>query len=225
MQINILIRTFLLLSLTVVGLSDVVLGQVQFQLRKPNAEASVARRQMVNFFIKAKGNSGRSIQEATFTFQSPDGDVSEISRRKRGKRKYQVKKRLGDIGTWQWMVTITTTSGESQELDWRAITVVDNSPAPSSPTDDVPTAAPAASTANPTQPTPTSEIPIETVTDDIRLLLSSDETLGAKFVRLGFHMCVGGSCDGCVSIIIQCIDNFETLLLGLFVIAFISLIG
>lgn len=138
MQINKLIRTFLLISLTVVGLSDVVLGQVQFQLRKPNAEASVTGRQMVNFFIKAKGNSGRSIQEATFTFQSPDGDVSEMSGKKRGNGNYQVKKRLGDIGTWQWMVKITTTSGESQELDWRAITVVDNSPAPSSSTDTAP---------------------------------------------------------------------------------------
>lgn len=38
---------------------------------------------------------------------------------------------------------------------------------------------------------------IEAASDDIRDLLQSQPALGPKFVRLGFHDCVGG-CDGCV---------------------------
>lgn len=33
--------------------------------------------------------------------------------------------------------------------------------------------------------------------EDIRALIAEDENLGPKFVRLGFHDCIGG-CDGCV---------------------------
>jgi len=63
-----------------------------------------------------------------------------------------------------------------------------------------PTASP---TATPTKaPVPIPPIPISTtieeVSDEIRELLDDDSDLGAKFVRLGFHMCVGG-CDGCVN--------------------------
>lgn len=33
---------------------------------------------------------------------------------------------------------------------------------------------------------------------DLETLITNNITLGAKFLRLGFHDCVGG-CDGCVS--------------------------
>jgi hypothetical protein len=40
---------------------------------------------------------------------------------------------------------------------------------------------------------------------DIRALIRDDPALGPKFVRLGFHDCVGG-CDGCVDMLLP--DNF-----------------
>eukprot|EP00594_Rhizosolenia_setigera_P004248 CAMPEP_0178939192 /NCGR_PEP_ID=MMETSP0789-20121207/67_1 /TAXON_ID=3005 /ORGANISM="Rhizosolenia setigera, Strain CCMP 1694" /LENGTH=326 /DNA_ID=CAMNT_0020617993 /DNA_START=1075 /DNA_END=2052 /DNA_ORIENTATION=- len=39
---------------------------------------------------------------------------------------------------------------------------------------------------------------IEEATDEIWDIIREDNTLGPKFVRLGFHDCVGG-CDGCVN--------------------------
>jgi hypothetical protein len=41
--------------------------------------------------------------------------------------------------------------------------------------------------------------------NDIRAVIQGDAALGPKFVRLGFHDCVGG-CDGCVDMLLP--DNF-----------------
>jgi hypothetical protein len=48
------------------------------------------------------------------------------------------------------------------------------------------------------KPTGMGEASIAWARSDIKKLIDADVELGAKFLRLGFHDCVGG-CDGCVS--------------------------
>jgi len=168
------------------------LAQIQIRNRRPAANASVDLNQRVNFQLRASSSSG-NIDEVKFTFRSPGGAEFDMDGTRRNRR-YRARKRLKKAGTWQWMVTVTDSSGQVQTSDWRNIVVGDDS-TPTPPTAPTPTA-PTPTT--PSQPTPTSSVPIEAASNDIRALLNTDRDLGAKFVRLGFHMCVGGSCDGCV---------------------------
>ena len=46
----------------------------------------------------------------------------------------------------------------------------------------------------------TPEEAIEAASEEIADIVRSSRRLGPKFVRLGFHDCVGGSCDGCVDL-------------------------
>ena len=190
---------FLFLKRIFVFLILTKIANVFAQIRntRPSAGTTVDINQRVNFRVKTSTNSG-SIQEVKFTFQNPNGDLFETNGRRRGNG-YRTRRRLAVAGTWQWKVTVITSTGEEQSIDWRDI-VAANDAAPTVPTPTAPTpTAPTPTAPTPTAPTPTSIVPIEAVANDIRALLDTDPDLGAKFVRLGFHMCVGGSCDGCVS--------------------------
>ena len=167
------------------------------------------------------------VTKVVFEIKQPDNVIVALDAWGNKGGVYTKKKKFNMVGDWQWRVNITHSNGE-KVLPWLNIIVIDTSPVASPVTTPVaspvttpvaspvttpvaspvttpvasPVTTPVASPPVSIPPTPTvgGEPPINDVIDDIRdLLRGRDNNLGPKFVRLGFHMCVGGSCDGCVS--------------------------
>jgi hypothetical protein len=165
---------------------------------KPAKDFSVRLNGKVSLRARVKPANGSTSQvtEVKFFLENPNGSVSEVVGKKKGKKgNYRAKKKLKIAGTWKWKMEATADDGSKKIVNWRNIVVGDATPTtPTPPTPTPPTPTPP----TPTPPTTGGEPPIDEVADDIRRLFRNDRDLRAKLLRLGFHMCVGG-CDGCVS--------------------------
>ena len=110
-----------------------------------------------------------------------------------------VSKRSLSPGTYKWRIKVKNQNKSS----WKTLTVTGGTPAPT-PTSNTPAPTPVPNTPAPTPnsntpaPTPAPNDLIENAKADILALTTNNIPLKAKFLRLGFHDCVGG-CNGCVS--------------------------
>ena len=120
-----------------------------------------------------------------------------------------VSKKSLSPGTYKWRIKVKNKNKSS----WKTLTVTGGTPAPT-PTSNTPAPTP---TSNTPAPTPTPNDLIENAKSDILALTTNNIPLKAKFLRLGFHDCVGG-CDGCVSpgLFFNCIDLCCSIVLLIF---------
>ncbi len=180
------IKTFALALAVVVNM---VSAQITMNKRKPNADKTYDLNTRANMKVKVVPGSaapdGTTITSVIFHVTNPNGFTFDLTGSKKRNSKYQVKKKLTVVGTWQWSVTATSSAGDERTLPDREFIVVDPSVPTSSPTTSPPSVL-------------SVQQALDNASEEIRTLLDEDLDLGAKFVRLGFHMCVGG-CDGCVS--------------------------
>jgi len=186
------IKTFALALAVVVNM---VSAQITMNKRKPNADKTYDLNTRANMKVKVVPGSaapdGTTITSVIFHVTNPNGFTFDLTGSKKRNSKYQVKKKLTVVGTWQWSVTATSSAGDERTLPDREFIVVDPSVPTSSPTTSPPSVL-------------SVQQALDNASEEIRTLLDEDLDLGAKFVRLGFHMCVGG-CDGCVDMTNQ--DN------------------
>jgi hypothetical protein len=107
----------------------------------------------------------------------------------------------------EWRVRAILSNGFEEITGWQSLNVKNTGPI--APTTSAPVPAPVPTTNAPVvSPTTSAPVvaptlegpPIDALIADIRAVISSfGNPLRAKFVRLGFHDCVGG-CDGCVNL-------------------------
>jgi hypothetical protein len=148
----------------------------------------------------------------TFTFKAKQDDGSNFSKNIKvlvkgsqlnGKMKIKASlsggvfsattKRALAEGTYKWRIK----PKKENKSNWKTLTVTSGPTPPTTPAPTSNTPAPTP-TSNTPAPTPISDDFIESAKADILALTSNNVPLKAKFLRLGFHDCVGG-CDGCVS--------------------------
>lgn len=183
------------LTLALVVSIHTVSAQIEMTNRKPSAGTTYELNKRVRARVRVKpsesATDGTTIASVTFHFTNPNGVTFDINGTKGKNSVYFARKKVMVPGTWQWSVTATSSAGDEKTLPDRSVTVLDsNAPTTTPAPITMPTAAPAALSI---------EQAINSASEEIRTLLDSNQDLGAKFVRLGFHMCVGG-CDGCIDI-------------------------
>lgn len=197
---NIFITTLILcLALNTILVS----AQINTNNRAPKNDFSTEVGQKVIFQLGVKSDDA-AIASVIFILKNPNCDVLVEAGDPNSNGRYKLKKKPTDAGIWQWMVIITDSNGGTKTLSWRDLTVGSDTVAPTPAPTPTPSLIPTPTPSLIPSPSPTSA-PIKPPTPpriaeaaaDIRSLLSTDVRLGAKFLRLGFHMCVGG-CDGCV---------------------------
>jgi len=200
-------------------------ADISFKGRKPNRDATIPAG---NVQLKVKirltqsevRNDGILITEGAFQLQDPSGVEGEwltgnALKRNARSRAFRFKKKvnLQISGAWQWRVRGTDSIGREKISGWSTLNVtggetaapVGTTPAPvTSPTTSAPvgtptTGSPVVSTIAPTGSPVSGPPPIAAARNAIEDLVNVIAGMKAKFVRLGFHDCVGG-CDGCVDL-------------------------
>lgn len=194
---------------------------IAIKKRKPQINASL-NAGTINFrarsrLSKQQINNGVQVTKLSFQLKDPSGTEQEwfegqVSPRKNPKSRFfnfKAARTLTQPGAWEWRLEATDTDGTSKISRWFVFTVDStntvpptkppteiNSP-PNSPV--VPPTATNSPTNSPVAPPTATDPPIEAARTAIQALVNGDAALKAKFVRLGFHDCVGG-CDGCVDL-------------------------
>lgn len=212
MRISIILTSFLFIALNAFLVSA---DKVNLSGKQPKDNFETPSDKNVLFQIKAQPVNGTAIQSVLFILKDPNGDLHlEVGVPKDGSMKWKTKRQLQIEGVWQWKVIAIDSRWKKKNSYWFNIKVGSNEPnaAPSPAPIPTPvskiTPSPSSSLTLPPTPKPSSPLTlspsrsgeppkITEASDDIRTLISNDAGLGPKFVRLGFHMCVGG-CDGCV---------------------------
>ena len=210
-----------LIFLTLITFIAQVAGKIQFKGRSPAQEASLVASADVIFKVKvllSKKEVARekTISETQFQLRFGGGDPLDwrtgtmAGRNNPASRAFRFSLDTvlpGVAGDWQWRVKATDSSGISNTSGWYSMTISgETTPTTSSPVATPPASSPVASTTAPTSSPVTSPIssPIETPVPPIAAASNairnlSTQAMRAKFVRLGFHDCVGG-CDGCIDL-------------------------
>lgn len=190
-----------------------VFADISFSNRKPNNNASVdAGRVTLKVKIKLSRDEVRTdgivISQGEFQLKDPSGAEGEwisgnlIPRKNENNRAFRFKERvrLNTSGAWQWRVRGTDSTGREKTTGWLTLNVTGgdtSAPVPApvrTPTTSAPVGKP--TTSSPVSGPP----PIDAARNAIEAMVSRNVGLKAKFVRLGFHDCVGG-CDGCVDML------------------------
>lgn len=168
-------------------------GAMQFKRRRPERndtlQAPVEQLFSVNVSLsRSEINSGIVVSSIEYQLRDPSGtagnwEPGSIQVPQGTQRNFRTSLTLSfpgssTAGQWQWRVRATDSNANVKTSGWFALNVE--------------------SSAN--------DIPIEEATSDIMLLIrANNNRLRPKFVRLGFHDCLGG-CDGCIDLTNP--DNF-----------------
>jgi len=203
-----------LIFLTLITFISHVAGSIQIKKRRPKESSELVAGATTKFTAKVRLSrqdidAGTTIDSTYFEFKHSGIDATvesvpgELKTRKKPNARafnYFLDKTLSDGGTlpageeWQWRVHVTDSSDVSKTSGWFSTTTIGEV---------TPTAS----------PSPTGSGPrIAGASEAIENLLSTQDNramgMRAKFVRLGFHDCVGG-CDGCIDL-----DNIDNAGLG-----------
>ena len=176
--------------------------------------------------FKTEIAEGKTVATVQFQLRDPSGAlgswVSASSITWNGKNRNFITRgtmTIGDTaGQWDWRVKAVDSDGTSKNSNWFAMTVessttaaptIVESPTTAAPTKATVTTAPTkAPTKVPTKaptkaPTPTPDTTLADIQAAMNAILSiaraANGRLRPKFVRLGFHDCIGG-CDGCIDL-------------------------
>jgi len=178
-----------LIFLTLITLISHVAGSIQFKKRKPERDSTRDAGADIKFKAKvrlsrAEITAGMSITNTDFQLQDPSGEILEWVTGEMKTRNNPAARTFNYfldatlpviVGDWQWRMQATDSAGNVKISGWFTMTI-ETPETTSSPTE---------------TPVP----PIADASNAIRAL--STQALRAKFVRLGFHDCIGG-CDGCI---------------------------
>ena len=192
MKISVILPLFLFLALNTILISAVII------VDKTRPKKGYVTNDNESTKLRVKLRSTFDIRAVIFILKDPIGNVSVEVGKPNGGGKYKTTTKLELEGKWQWQAVIVNSKLSQKTTPWREITVV--STQPSTAVSPKPSSSPISSplSLSPSPTVPREPPKVTEATNDIRTLLSTDQLLAPKFVRLGFHMCVGG-CDGCVS--------------------------
>jgi hypothetical protein len=201
-------KTTLILTLLISFLYGASAG-LQFKKRNPTKnsiiEAGETLFQVRVRLFRTEIAQGKTVETVQFQLRDPSGAlgswVSASSINWNGKnRNFNT---LGTMtigntaGRWDWRVKAVDSDGTSKNSNWFAMTVESST-----------TAAPTKATVTPTKfptksPTPAPDTTLADIQAAMNAILSiaraANGRLRPKFVRLGFHDCIGG-CDGCIDL-------------------------
>lgn len=188
---------------------------LQFKKRKPSKNSIVeAGERLFRVRVRLLKNEialGKTVETIQFQLRDPSGAlgswVSASTINWNGKNRNFNSRATMTIGNtagqWDWRITAVDSDGSSKTSGWFGMTVLE-----STGETDPPTAAPTKSAVT-TAPTPTPDTSLADIQAAMNAILpiarAANGRLRPKFVRLGFHDCVGG-CDGCINL-----DNADNL--------------